>query len=387
MKYDFDYVPDRRNSGSYKWDLADKSHFDAGAYPFSVADMEFQTPIEIRTAVADFAEKGFFCYTGIDDEYKKAVCSFMKRHHNWNIQPESIVPTGGVVFAINTAIRAFTNVGDGVIIQRPVYYPFTDSIVNNGRVVKNNALLCDNKGNYSMNFEELEFLASEPDTKLMLLCSPHNPVGRVWTVDELKKVADICQRNHVILVSDEIHMDLCRNKHTVINTVDKNIAGNTVNCTAVSKSFNVAGLSTSNIIIENDMLRKKFSEQTSIDGYSCINCVSRPVTITAYTECDGWLEAVNNKINENFDLLEEFISSKHPEIILSKREGTYLAWLNFKFMNISDEELNNFLIYKAGIIPDPGFWFGPEGSGYTRLNLAVPTKVLGDALNKLDSVI
>ena len=124
MKYDFDYVPDRRNSGSYKWDLADKSHFDAGAYPFSVADMEFKTSIEIRTVVADFAEKGFFCYTGIDDEYKKAVCSFMKRHHNWNIRPESIVPAGGVVFAINTAIRAFTNVGDGVIIQRPVYYPF-----------------------------------------------------------------------------------------------------------------------------------------------------------------------------------------------------------------------------------------------------------------------
>lgn len=384
--FDFEFVPYRRGSGSYKWDKADSQAVDSGAYPFSVADMEFKSPEEVISAIKAFCDDGIFGYTFNDSEYCSCVKGFMQRRHNWTIEESDIVCTGGVVAALNTAVRAFTGSGEGVVIQRPVYYPFTDAIVNNGRRVVNNALLYDGKGHYSIDFDDLEEKLSRPENTLMLLCSPHNPVGRVWTPDELRQVGELCLKNDVVLISDEIHFDLTKAEHTVMNCVDERFKSNTLVCTAVSKSFNLAGLGTANIIIQEDKLRQRFKAQLTADGYSCINCLSRPATIAAYTQCDAWLDAVNAEIDKNFKLLEDFCS-EHKNIILSQREGTYLAWLDMRSLGFSDEELNNFMINACSIIPDPGFWFGEEGRGFTRLNLALPEEILKSALEKMDKAI
>lgn len=384
----FDKVHNRLGSGSYKWETTvPEGLIEGGAYPLSVADMEFQTPSEVREAVKEFTQKGFFCYTDSDEKYRDCVREFMLRRHNFKIENDWITCVGGVVFAINTAIRAFTNEGDKVIIQTPVYYPFSRSILNNKRIIADNSLIPD--GNtYKMNFEELEKIASQDDVKLMLLCSPHNPVGRVWTKEELKRVGEICLKNNVVLVSDEIHFDLVRKgiEHTVINNVNESFSKNTVICTAVSKSFNLAGLGTSNIIIADEVLRKKFQEQLCVDGYSCINCVSRPATIAAYTECDYWLDEVNAYIEQNIKLVNDILKDV-PQIKVYDCQGTYLMWLDMINLGMNDEELDLFLQNECGIIQDPGFWFGENGKGFTRLNVACPRSILEKSVERLKNEI
>ncbi len=384
----FDEIINRKNTGSYKWDITvTDDAIERGAYPLSVADMEFKTPLEVREAIKSFAEKGFFCYTDSDKEYRDCVREFMARRHDFKIENDWIVCVGGVVFAINTAIRAFTEKGDKVIIQSPVYYPFKNSIENNGRVVADNPLV--KKGNsYVMNFEELEKIAAQPDVKLMLLCSPHNPVGRVWSKTELQRVGEICLKNNVVLVSDEIHFDILRKgvQHIVINNVNPEFSQNTIICTAVSKSFNLAGLGTSNIIISNDALRERFKSQLSTDGYSCINCVSRPATIAAYTQCDYWLNEMNAYVDENIALVKKYID-EIPQIKMYDCEGTYLLWLDMGKLNLSDDELDLFLRNKCGIIQDPGFWFGKAGEGFTRLNVACPRNALINCLENLKKAV
>lgn len=380
----FDSIFNRKGTGSYKWDTTvPDGLIERGAYPLSVADMEFRTAPEIREAVSAFAQKGFFCYTDSDKEYRDAVREFMLRRHDFSIENEWITCVGGVVFAINTAIRAFTEVGDGVIIQSPVYYPFRNSIENNGRVVVDNPLVRVG-ASYEMNFSQLEELAARKDVKLMLLCSPHNPVGRVWTKAELERVGSICLKNNVILLSDEIHFDILRQgqSHTVINNVDCAFADNTVICTAVSKSFNLAGLGTSNIIIASKSLRERFRKQLSTDGYSCINSVSRPATITAYSSCDYWLDEMNVYVDANIDLARSIIA-QIPQVEMLDCQGTYLIWLDMKGLGLDDDALDKFLQNECGIIQDPGFWFGEGGKGYTRLNVACPRSVLEAALLRL----
>lgn len=379
MKYDFNTIPNRQNSGSLKWNFQSEHK---KAFPFSVADMEWKTAPQIIEAMKDFASSGYFCYTVADDAYKTVIKEFMLRRHNWQIENEWIVCTGGVVAAINTAVRAFTKIGEGVIIQPPVYYPFSNSINNNGRKIAANPLI-KKDNTYVMDFDGLERLAAKEENKLMLLCSPHNPVGRVWTKDELERVADICLRNNVVLVSDEIHFDITRTPHTCLPVISKEYADNCVVCTAVSKTFNIAGLGTSNIIIPNPSVRNVFEKQLAADGYTCINCCSRPATIAAYTQCDDWIDEMNECVNKNFELLGHFCKENLPQIRLYNREGTYLAWLDMSALGMDDEILKQFLINKCGIIPDPGYWFGDEGKGFMRLDIAVPETALMQALQTL----
>ena len=384
----FNEIINRRGSGSYKWDtIVDDGIIERGAYPLSVADMEFKTPLEVREAIKDFANKGFFCYTSGDEVYRDSVREFLLRRHNLKIENDWIVCVGGVVFAINTAIRAFTHPGDKVIIQTPVYYPFSASIKNNGRVIADNPLVINN-GKYEMNFTELEEIASQDDVKMMLLCSPHNPVGRVWTKEELRKVGEICLKNNVILVSDEIHFDILREgqEHTVINNVDESFGKNTVICTAVSKTFNLAGLGTSNIIISDEKLRGTFKDQLSKDGYSCINCVSRPATVAAYTKCDYWIDEMRKYIDDNIDFVKSVIK-RIPQIKMCDCQGTYLVWLDMRNLGMNDDELDLFLRDKCGIIQDPGYWFGENGKGFSRLNIACPREILEKVMNKLEQEI
>lgn len=384
----FNEIVNRRGTGSYKWDtVVEDGVIEHGAYPLSVADMEFKTPPEVINAVKNFAESGFFCYTDADKTYRDAVRNFLWRRHNFKIENDWIVCVGGVVFAINTAIRTFTSPGDKIIIQSPVYYPFSASIVNNGRVIADNPLVV-NGDKYEMNFDELEKIASQDDVKMMLLCSPHNPVGRVWEKHELAKVGEICLKNNVILVSDEIHFDILREgaEHTVINNVDEKFADNTVICTAVSKTFNLAGLGTSNIIIANEGLRERFKKRLSADGYSCINCVSRPATVTAYTECDYWIDDVRKYIDANIEYVKSVIE-RIPQIKMFDCQGTYLVWLDMRKLGMSDEELDVFLRDKCGIIQDPGFWFGENGKGFSRFNVACPREILEKVMSKLESEV
>lgn len=384
----FNEIINRRGSGSYKWDtIVDDGIIERGAYPLSVADMEFKTPLEVRQAITDFAHKGFFCYTSGDEVYRDSVREFLLRRHNFKIENDWIVCVGGVVFAINTAIRAFTELGDKVIIQTPVYYPFSASVNNNGRVIADNPLVINN-GKYEMNFTELEEIASQDDVKMMLLCSPHNPVGRVWTKEELQKVGEICLKNNVILVSDEIHFDILRagQEHTVINNVDESFGKNTVICTAVSKTFNLAGLGTSNIIISDEKLRETFKDQLSKDGYSCINCVSRPATIAAYTKCDYWIGAMRKYVDDNIEFVKSVVE-RIPQIKMYDCQGTYLVWLDMRNLGMNDGELDIFLRDKCGIIQDPGYWFGENGKGFSRLNVACPREILEKVMNKLEQEI
>ena len=384
----FDEICSRRGTGSAKWDTnVPDGLVEGGAYPFSVADMEFKMAPAIHDALVKFIDDGFLCYTDADEKYRDVVREFMLRRHNWKIENDWITCIAGIVWAVNTSVRAFTNEGDKVIIQSPVYYPFAKAINNNNRVVADAPLIPE--GNtYVMDFDKLEQLAADENTKLMLLCSPHNPVGRVWTKEELQKVGDICLKHNVVLVSDEIHFDLVRKnaEHTVINNVDRRFADNTVVCTAISKSFNVAGLGTSNIIIENDTLREKFRKQLAADGYTCINCVSRPATIAAYTKCDEWLDSARDYIDANIAYAIERIRAT-GKIKVCDCQGTYLLWLDMRALGMDDEQLDTFLREKCGIIPDPGYWFGENGRGFTRLNVACPRAVLEKALDALEKAI
>ncbi len=383
MKYDFTTIPNRRNTGSFKWDFSSEKK---DAFPFSVADMEWKTAPQIIEAMKDFATKGFFCYSAADEAYRTCVKDFMLRRHNWAIENDWIVCTPGVVAAVNTAVRTFTSEGEGVIIQPPVYYPFANAINNNKRKLIANSLI-KTESSYDMDFAGLEELAKDPNNKLMILCSPHNPVGRVWTKEELQTVAEICLRNDVMLVSDEIHFDITRTQHTCMPTLGKEYADNCVVCTAVSKTFNIAGLGTSNIIIPNEQVRTAFASQLATDGYTCINCCSYPATLAAYTQCDDWIDEMNRHVDENFALLGSFLKENLPQIKLFDREGTYLAWLDMSALGMDDISLEKFMIDKCGIIPDPGYWFGEEGKGFTRLDIAVPKEILKKALIELKNQI
>lgn len=381
MSYDFSFVPDRSNTGSIKWTNEYKNCF-----PFSVADMEWRTAPEIRKALSQFAENGFFCYTAPDDVYRKTVCDFMARRHNWKISPEWIVCTYGIVSAIHTAVKAFTKEGEGVIIQPPVYHHFAQAVTLNNRLLVNNPLVLNN-GRYEMNFSELEELCKDKNNKMLVLCSPHNPVGRVWTKEELTRAAQICYENSVLLVSDEIHFDITKNPHTVLTSIDEKYNENTIVCTAASKSFNIAGLGTSNIVIANSKLRETFERMLDIDGYGCINAFSYPALLAAYTRCDEWLDEMNKQIQHNYSILSDFVREYMPEAFLAPLEGTYLAWLDVSFLGVDDDKLVEFFAEKTGIIPSAGYVFGDEGKGFIRLDIACPESVLKEALERMKAVL
>ena len=381
MKYDFSFVPDRSNTGSIKW-TGDYEN----CFPFSVADMEWRTAPEIRKALSQFAENGFYCYTAPDEKYRSVVCDFMKRRHNWEISPEWIVCTYGIVSAIHTAVKAFTKEGDGVIIQPPVYHHFAQAVTLNNRLLVNNPLVIKD-GRYEIDFSQLEELCKDENNKMLILCSPHNPVGRVWTKEELTRVAEICCENSVLLVADEIHFDITKNPHTVLTSIDKKYNENTIVCTAASKSFNIAGLGTSNIIIADARLRQIFEQMLDIDGYGCINAFSYPALLAAYTKCDDWLDEMNRHIQSNFAILSDFVKEYMPKAFLSPMEGTYLAWLNVSFLGIEDEKLVDFFAEKTGIVPSAGYVFGEEGRGFIRLDIAVPESVLKEALERIKNIL
>ena len=310
------------------------------------------------------------------------------KYFDWKLKPNWLVKTSGVVFGIAMAVKAFTNEGDSVIIQQPVYYPFKETIEDNNRVVVNNSLKNVN-GHYEIDFEDFERKVKENNVKLFILCSPHNPVGRVWKKWELEKLGDICVENNVTVVSDEIHSDFVYpgNKHTAFANIKEEFQNITVTCTAPSKTFNLAGLQVSNIIIPNDKLRKKFRKQISAAGYSQVNALGLVACESAYRNGRQWLDSLKEYLIENLNFVRVYLEENIPSVKLIEPEGTYLIWLDFGELGLENEELEDLIINKSGLWLDSGAIFGEDGKGYQRINIACPRKTLEQALNQLKSGI
>lgn len=387
MKYDFDRVYNRKGTNSLKYDFAERRGKAEDLLPLWVADMDFRAPDEVISALKEKAEHGIFGYSEPDGKYHKALYDWFLKRHGWKTQPENFVPTCGVVFSICTLIRALTEVGDAVIICQPVYYPFAESVTDNGRRLIVSELK-DNNGNYEIDFDGFENKIVENKVKLFILCNPHNPVGRVWTKGELERLGDICLKHGVFVISDEIHSDFVygQNRHTVFSAVKKEFAKSCAICTAPTKTFNLAGLHIANTYIENGLIRKKFIKELDRQGYSQPNVMGLIACRAAYERGEDWLEQLKAYLTQNLKLVREFVN-KMRGVTLVEPQGTYLIWLDCRGLNLSDKELSDLFEHKAKLWVDDGYIFGEGGSGFERINIACPRSVLQTALKRLGAAI
>ncbi|MDK8276115.1 MAG: MalY/PatB family protein [Peptoniphilus duerdenii] len=388
MKFDFTTRVNRQGQGSMKWEdmYNKKSDVSEGVVPLSVADMEFHHPDKLIDGLCDHLRTSILGYTTATDSFKESVVNWMKKRHNFEIEKDWIVNTSGIVPAFFNAIREFTNEGDGIIIMSPVYYPFYNAInFQNRKLV--DCPLVEKDGYYTIDYDLFDKLSKE--NKVLLFCSPHNPVGRVWKEEELKKLAEIIKKNNVFLLSDEIHFDLIMPgyKHTVFQTIDEEIADNMITFTAPSKSFNIAGMGLSNIIIKNDKIREKFVQGLGNTASYPFTAMGFKACEIVYNECEDWLDECVEVINTNQKLVNEFFEKKHPEIKAPLIEGTYLQWMDFRSLGLDYKELEDFMINKAELFLDEGYIFGENGKGYERINLAAPTEVIKEALERLDKAL
>lgn len=381
---DFDTIIDRRNTNCLKYDFAKKRGMPEDLLPLWVADMDFRTSSYIQDALAAQAEHGIFGYSEGRESYFEAVKGWMKGHFDWDVSENWLVKTPGIVFALGMAVKAYTKPGDGVLIQLPVYYPFREVIEDNGRVVVSNTLVRGEDNRYHIDFEDFEAKIIEEDIKLFLLCSPHNPVGRVWTEEELIRLGDICCKHHVIVVSDEIHADFVfQGKHHVFAGLKKEYEGITVTCTSPSKTFNLAGLQISNIFIADPQLRRHFRKQVDAAGYSQVNIMGLTACEAAYRYGEEWYEAVLRYIRENIAFTRKYVRENLPGVTMTEQEGTYLVWLDFTKTGLSADQLENLIIHEAKLWLDSGKIFGDSGKGFQRINVACPRKVLEEALSRI----
>ncbi len=380
-RYNFDEQIDRHGTNSVKWEGMTKMFGREGLFPMWVADMDFKVPDEIIEAIKVRADQGIFGYTFRPESFYTSIIGWMKRRHDLDIKREWIVDGAGVVSGLVMAVLTYTKPGDEIIVQPPVYYPFFRVIRNNGRIIVNNPLKFENK-KYTMDFEDLEKKISQR-TKMVILCNPHNPVGRVWSRDELEKLVQICKDNDLILVSDEIHSDFVYAPHVHTSVLSLNYNENTVTFLAPNKTFNIAGIPSSIVVIPDKRLRNDFQMMLENMDVETSNIFSIVAAQAAYTYGDDWFDALLEYLAGNLEFLESFLKSEMPKVDLVKPEGTYLAWLDFRKLGFSDEELSRILINKANLALDDGNLFGIGGSGFQRMNIAMPRKLLMTGLEKL----
>lgn len=384
----FDEYIDRRGTDCVKWDNIAKAFPEMNAeqaIPMWVADSDFRCPDEVTQAILKRAASGVFGYcSGKTPALCAAVSGWMKKRYDWEIEQDWIVLTPGIVTALAQAVQALTEPGDGVIIQQPVYHPFEGCVTGNGRMVRNNGLICEN-GEYRMNFEQLEELAAEERTRLMILCSPHNPVGRVWSREELERVCGICKRHDVTLVSDEIHADLLMKgvKFTATGPVAREMGLKCISCYAPSKTFNVAGLQASAILIPDAEVREKFSRQLDQNGVPELNVFACVAMETAWTQSEGYIDELMNYIEANIDHAIRFMEQYTPKIKMRKPQGTYLGWVDLNGLGLAPEKAERFFEEHAGIAVNGGSWFGAAGAGFVRVNFACHRSTLDRALERL----
>ena len=386
MKFDFDAVVNRKNTNAIKYDLAKKRGKPEDAVSLWIADMDFPTAPCIQKAVAEKAAHGIWGYSRPDNRYYDALKKWYKERHNFEVQNEWVVNTPGVCFALAAAIKAFTKEGESVLIQKPVYYPFFNIINSLQRKVVNSSLILKNN-HYEIDFDDFERKIVQENVKMFILCSPHNPGGRVWTKQELQKISEICLAHNVLVVSDEIHSDITfgSNVHTVYGSLSEQALKNSIICTAPSKSFNLAGLQFSNIFIADEKLRKAFSEELDKTGYDEPSVFGIVAATAAYSEGADWFDSVKSYIWENILFAKKYIEENASQIKVLVPEGTYLLWLDFSKTGLSDSEINDRVLNKAKVWLDSGSMFGKEGEKFQRINCATPRIILEDALKRICS--
>lgn len=388
MRYDFDTVVERRGTNCLKYDFARERGKKEDVLPLWVADMDFPTAPCVIERLEKTLQHGIFGYSEGKEAYFEAVAGWYRENFQWEVQRRWMVKTPGVVFALAAAVRAFTKEGDAVLLQQPVYYPFSEVITDNHRVLVNSPLKLKD-GRYEIDFPDFEKKIAENKVKLFLLCSPHNPVGRVWEEWELLKLGEICLNHGVIVVSDEIHSDFVfpGKKHHVFASLSQKLAGITVTCTAPSKTFNLAGLQISNIFISNPELKYSFKQAVAAAGYSQVNLMGLNACQAAYEEGREWLEQLKEYLLGNLAFVREYLKEKIPEITLIEPEGTYLLWLDFRKLGMTKEQQEDLIVNQAKLWLDSGSMFGADGEGFERINIACPRSILKKALEQLEAAV
>ncbi len=387
-KYNFDELIDRKGTNSVKWnDLKNRFGSD-DLLPMWVADMDFRSPPPVIDAVTNRAMHGIYGYTLLEESYYDSIINWYRRNYNWELKREWFVSTPGVVPAIKLAIRTFTNPGDGVIVQNPVYYPFYASIELNGRHVINNPLRLVN-GRYEMDFDDLENKAKDPTARIMILCSPHNPVGRVWDREELQKLGEICNRNGILVISDEIHSDLRYPGVPFTNyaTLSEEFAQNSLTCTAASKTFNLAGMQLSNIIIPNLKLKQQYENAATATSNLMPNSFAAVAAEAAYNHGEEWLVELKDYLKGNLEFLTEFLHEHIPDAEVIEPQGTYLVWVDFRKIEPDPEKLEKIMLKDAKVALDEGYIFRKGGEGFERINIACPRSILEKALVQIASAV
>lgn len=386
-KYDFGKIVDRNGTNAVKWDSLKNEYPNKEIIPLWVADMDFEVPKEVRENISKRLEQNVYGYTMIPDSYYDAAIGWFKKKHNWEVEKDWIVFTPGVVPGVNYIIRTFTNPGDEIIIQTPVYHQFENTIRSTGRVVVDNPLIEDD-GYYTFDLENLKEKITDR-TKMLILCNPHNPVGRSWTERELKELGKICLENDILVLSDEIHSDLVfkPNEHFVYSKLGKEFEENCIISTAPNKTFNIAGLKTANLIIPNDKLRKEFKielEKMAIGGPTIFGMIAQE---SAYKYGWDWYEEMMQYIEGNIDFVVEYIEKNIPKIKTYKPESTYLLWLDCRELGLEGQKLIDFFIEECGIYFNSGEVFGKEYAGYVRMNVATRRDLLDQALQSMKNII
>jgi len=387
--FDFDQVIDRTKSNSAKWNkrVLEKGFGDPDLLPMWVADMDFRVPQPIIDKLVQTAEFGIFGYSVTPPSFFESVLSWFKRRYEWDIDKKWLSQTPGVIPALDVAVNAFCNPGDKVIVQNPVYYPFYRVIENNGcRILLNPLKLSNN--HYTMDFEDLEKKVKDPRAKMIILCSPHNPIGRVWTIEELLQLGEICIENEILVVSDEIHCDLIfpGYKHANFAAINDNFAQNSITCTSTSKTFNLAGLKISNIVIPNDKILQTFKNTQANIGVGAPNIFAVAAMEIAYNHeiCEKWLDALIKYLKGNLDFLKVFIKENLPQIKVIEPEGTYLVWLDFRKCGIDLARLDGFLCKDAKVGLEAGTKFGCKEEGFERINIACTRATLEEGLRRIE---
>lgn len=386
MQYDFDTPIDRTHTWSIKHDFKKENGKADDILPLWVADMDFRSPDSVVEALKKAVDHGIFGYSRADESYFDAVAAWYQKRHHLTLQPEWMTCTPGIVFALSIAVRAFTQEGDAVLIQPPVYHPFSRAILRNKRTLVENPLVLKD-GHYEMDLEELEQKVLDEHVKLMILCNPHNPVGRVWTREELTALADICLRHHVYVISDEIHGDFVWQGHeqTPYASISEEACLHSMVCTAPSKTFNLAGMATSNLFIPDPEMRRKFRSELLDVGQENMNRLGLFACRAAYEGGGEWLDQLIGYLAGNLALVRDFCKNRVPQIQLVEPEGTYLAWLDCRELGMTDDELMAFFSDDAKVWLDPGTHSGEQGSGFMRFNLGSSRSVIAQALDQIEA--
>jgi cystathionine beta-lyase len=390
MKYNFDEIIDRTQTESYKWnsDALKEMFGEDGILPFWVADMDFKVAEPIIEALRKRVEHGIYGYSFRPDSYYQAIINWTKRRFGWEIEKEWIEYTPGIVPAVNYLVQALLRPGDKVLIQEPVYYPFKKSVENNGCHVIVNELKY-NGDFYEIDFQDFEEKVKDTKVKVFILCSPHNPVSRVWTEEELRKMGDICLANDVMVISDEIHNDLVYsgNKHIMFGSLSEELADISITCTAPSKTFNLAGMQASNVIISNKEVMTKYREQLERNNIGMQNPLSIVAAEAAYNEGEEWLEQLLRYLEGNIDFIKKYLAENLPKARLIKPQATYLGWIDLREYESDGKKLEELVIKEGKVAFDGGTWFGQGGDGFLRINYACPRALLEEGLKRLSKAV